>query len=62
MILCPGSLPLVRSIAALQEHGYLPHKQEKATQTVLEQAEVLFAGWAACCPRINGRVWRQLAA
>ena len=36
---------LVRRI--LREHGYPPDKQEKATQTVLEQAEVLSAGWAA---------------
>jgi len=26
-------------------YGYLPGKQEKATQTVLEQAEVLSEGW-----------------
>ena len=26
--------------------GYPPDKQEKATQTVLEQAEVLSGGWA----------------
>ena len=31
----------------LRQHGYPPDKQEKATQTVLEQAEVLSAGWAA---------------
>jgi type I restriction enzyme R subunit len=30
----------------LKKHGYPPDKQEKATQTVLEQAEVLSAGWA----------------
>ena len=30
----------------LRRHGYPPDKQEKATQTVLEQAEVLSAGWA----------------
>ena len=30
----------------LRKHGYRPDKQEKATQTVLEQAEVLSAGWA----------------
>ena len=35
---------LVRRI--LRRHGYPPDKQEKATQTVLEQAEVLSAGWA----------------
>jgi type I restriction enzyme R subunit len=31
----------------LRKHGYPPEKQEKATQTVLEQAEVLSAEWAA---------------
>ncbi len=31
----------------LRRHGYPPDKQEKATQTVLEQAEVLSEGWAA---------------
>ena len=36
---------LVRRI--LRRHGYPPDKQEKATQTVLEQAEALSAGWAA---------------
>ena len=36
---------LVRRI--LRKHGYPPDKQEKATQTVLEQAEALSAGWAA---------------
>ena len=35
---------LVRRI--LRKHGYPPDKQEKATQTVLEQAEVLSGGWA----------------
>ena len=35
---------LVRRI--LRRHGYPPDKQEKATQTVLEQAEVLSEGWA----------------
>ena len=35
---------LVRRI--LRQHGYPPDKQEKATQTVLEQAEVLSEGWA----------------
>ena len=29
----------------LRKHGYPPDKQEKATQTVLEQAEVLSEGW-----------------
>ena len=31
----------------LRKHGYPPDKQEKATQTVLEQAEILSAEWAA---------------
>ncbi len=35
---------LVRRI--LRKHGYPPDKQEKATKTVLEQAEVLSDGWA----------------
>jgi type I site-specific restriction-modification system R (restriction) subunit len=30
----------------LRKHGYPPDKQEKATQTVLEQAAVLSAEWA----------------
>ncbi len=29
----------------LRKHGYPPDKQQKATRTVLEQAEVLSAGW-----------------
>ena len=36
---------LVRRI--LRKHGYPPDRQERATRTVLEQAEVLSAGWAA---------------
>ena len=35
---------LVRRI--LRKHGYPPDKQEKATRTVLEQAEVLSEGWS----------------
>ena len=31
----------------LRKHGYPPDKQESATRTVLEQAEVISAGWAA---------------
>ena len=31
----------------LRKYGYPPDKQEKATQTVLEQAEVLSEEWAA---------------
>ena len=30
----------------LRKYGYPPDKQEKATQTVLQQAEVLSALWA----------------
>ena len=30
----------------LRKHGYPPDKQEKATQTVLEQAELLSERWA----------------
>ena len=30
----------------LRKYGYPPDKQEKATQTVLEQAEVLSQEWA----------------
>ncbi len=30
----------------LRKHGYPPDKQEQATRTVLEQAEVLSAGWS----------------
>jgi type I restriction enzyme, R subunit len=30
----------------LRKYGYPPDKQEKATLTVLEQAEVLSEGWA----------------
>ena len=30
----------------LRRHGYPPDKQEQATLTVLEQAEVLSEGWA----------------
>lgn len=31
----------------LRKHGYPPDKQEKATRTVLEQAEVLSELWVA---------------
>ena len=31
----------------LRSYGYPPDKQEKATQTVLQQAEVLSEAWAA---------------
>ena len=31
----------------LRKYGYPPDKQEKATKTVLEQAEVLLADWVA---------------
>jgi type I restriction enzyme R subunit len=30
----------------VRKYGYPPDKQEKATLTVLEQAEVLSAAWA----------------
>ena len=30
----------------LRKHGYPPDKQESATRTVIEQAEILSAGWA----------------
>jgi type I restriction enzyme R subunit len=36
---------LVRRV--LRKHGYPPDKQERATQTVLEQAELLAGDWAA---------------
>jgi hypothetical protein len=39
-----GIRVLVRRI--LRKYGYPPDKQEKATQTVLEQAELLGAEWA----------------
>lgn len=42
---------LVRRI--LRKYGYPPDKQEKATSTVLEQAEVLSEGWAEEIPREN---------
>jgi len=31
----------------LRKYGYPPDKQERATQTVLEQAALLSQGWAA---------------
>lgn len=34
------------ALAWLESLGYPPDKQEKATQTVLEQAEVLSQEWA----------------
>ena len=36
---------MVRRI--LNRHGYPPDKQEQATSTVIEQAQVLSEGWAA---------------
>ncbi len=30
----------------LRKHGYPPDKQEKATKTVLEQAELIATDWA----------------
>jgi type I restriction enzyme, R subunit len=35
---------LIRRV--LRKHGYPPDKQKKATETALEQAELLCAGWA----------------
>jgi hypothetical protein len=37
----------------LRKYGYPPDLQEKATQTVLEQAEVLSGGWATELPSEN---------
>lgn len=34
----------------LRKHGYPPDKQEKATKTVLEQAEALSGGWSDVLP------------
>ena len=31
----------------LRKYGYPPDKQEKATETVMQQAELLCADWAA---------------
>ncbi len=39
----------------LRQHGYPPDRQEQATQTVLEQAEALSAGWAATGRRAAAR-------
>ena len=40
----------------LRKYGYPPDKQEKATQTVLEQAEVLSGGWAPEVPEMRFRL------
>jgi Domain of unknown function (DUF3387) len=45
---------LVRRI--LRKHGYPPDKQEKATQTVLEQTELLGAEWAGCLTLYKNQV------
>lgn len=37
----------IRGIDGQRKHGYPPDKQERATQTVLEQAELLSGEWAA---------------
>jgi type I restriction enzyme, R subunit len=37
----------VRVRRVLRKYGYPPDKQERATQTVLEQAEMLSRQWAA---------------
>jgi type I restriction enzyme, R subunit len=43
---CPGPAPhLVKRI--LRKHGYPQDKQEKATRTVLEHAEVRSREWAS---------------
>ena len=42
---CANLRGLVKRL--LRKHGCPPDKQEAATRTVLEQAEVLSAGWAA---------------
>ena len=39
----------------LRKHGYPPDKQERATQTVLEQAKVLSQGWATAEPALLRR-------
>ena len=49
---------LVRRI--LRKHGYPPDKQEKATRTVLEQAEMLSGGWPpaqAPCTHLHPTAW-----
>ena len=38
----------------LRSHGYPPDKRERATRTVLEQAEALSAGWAVRPPGAKG--------
>ena len=38
---------LVIMMHILRTYGYPPYKQEQATQTVLERAEVPSEGWAA---------------
>ena len=40
-----AKLTMVKKI--LRKYGYPPDKQEKATQTVLQQAEMLCKDWAA---------------
>ncbi|MBC7185947.1 MAG: DUF3387 domain-containing protein [Calditrichaeota bacterium] len=47
---CASLRRLVKRV--LPRYGYPPDKQEKATQTVLEQAALLCAEWAAA------REWR----
>ena len=46
---------LVRRI--LRKHGYPPDKQERATLTVLEQAEALSEGWVTLDPAFSPVVW-----
>jgi hypothetical protein len=35
------------ALRVLRKHGYPPDKEDRATQTVLSQAEVIARGWAA---------------
>ena len=35
------------AMAGLSKHGYPPDLQDEATKTVLAQAELLYANWAA---------------
>jgi type I restriction-modification system DNA methylase subunit len=51
---------LVKSI--LRKYGYPPDTQEKATQTVLEQAEVLSAAWATLMDSYALGLLNELAA
>ncbi|MFN8187804.1 MAG: HsdR family type I site-specific deoxyribonuclease [Gaiellales bacterium] len=50
---------MVRRI--LRKHGYPPDRQERATQTVLEQAELLGFEWATAEPAVEVAPFRALA-